>query len=73
MNIFKLEELLQDIILEECNDIKLQLENKDKEYEDYIILYNDENRSSFLKSDFLLPEPLENEEKQNGKKYKNRS
>ena len=29
----KLEELLQDIILEECNDIKLQLENKDKEYE----------------------------------------
>ena len=29
----KLEELLQDVILEECNEIKLQLENKDKEYE----------------------------------------
>ena len=29
----KLEELLQDIILEECDEIKLQLENKDKEYE----------------------------------------
>jgi phage anti-repressor protein len=29
----KLEELLQDVILEECNEVKLQLENKDKEYE----------------------------------------
>ena len=29
----KLEQLIQDIILEECEEIKLQLENKDKEYE----------------------------------------
>lgn len=29
----KLEELLQDVILDECNEVKLQLENKDKEYE----------------------------------------
>ena len=28
----RLEELLQDVILEECDEIKLQLENKDKEF-----------------------------------------
>lgn len=44
----KLEEMLQDIILEECNDIKLQLENKDIEHKKKLQL----ERQDFLLREF---------------------
>lgn len=43
----KLEEMLQDIILEECNEVKMQLENKDAEHKKNLQL---------SKQDFLLRE-----------------
>ena len=65
----KLEELLQDIILEECNDIKLQLEkkdndikiqleNKDKEYEIKLKIEKQLERQNILLKEFATNGPL---------------